>query len=253
MNNHGVKEGVARGLSQACVYGLEVQKTMLQVHGKMLSLSCDKTMRLITRGMWESVLTSGVVYSTYFSIYNSLQWTPAAGSVAAFTTGLMKVPISNCMRTLQAGAAPSALKACKQIMKAKGVPGLYAGYPLSVLEDTIELDLRTRLYYSMKSWLPPELARQPPVCMALGSISGMIAAWCTTPCDSIRAIMAVQQASATTGSQPKNIGSIPTAVSLWKKGGVQAMYRGGTLRASSNAAKSALFFLFLEVLQNHLP
>lgn len=242
----GIDEGLARGLSQMCVYCLETQKTIMQVNGKQMAqaLPLPKLVRLLTKGMLESVCTSSLVYGAYFSIYNSFNGHFLAGPVAALGTSLMKVPISNSMRILQAGAAPTFIGAGKKIMRAKGVKGLYSGFPVSLLEDTLELDFRTRLYLLLKNTLPLDLAHNPTVSLAIGCFCGMTAAWITTPCDTVRTMLAVH--SKNTGSK---VTSMDAARLILRSGGIKGLYRGGTLRATSNGLKSAIFFMILEILQ----
>lgn len=240
----GLREGVARGLSQACVYCFEAQKTILQVYGKIPNVPAKKLFEMMTKGMVESAATSSVVFGSYFTVYHSIGsqniW---AGPVSAFATSFIKIPISNSMRLLQAGLADNVLDAGRKIVRAKKVRGLYGGYATSLCEDIIEFDLRTRMYNAVRGKVATKDQTNPQLGMLIGGMVGMIAAWVTTPFDTIRAHIAVDAAS-----KGKKRCIISTSRHLWNQGGVPAFYRGATIRAVSNAIKSALFYMFFEAL-----
>lgn len=241
----GLREGIARGLSQACVYVFEAQKTVLQVYGKLPNQTAIRMIEMMTKGMMQSATTSSIVFGSYFTVYHTVGpsnlW---AGPVSAFATSFIKIPISNSMRLMQAGLAENVVDAGRKIVKAKSVRGLYGGYATSLMEDIIEFDLRTRMYNAIKQHMTKNKeSMHPQMGMVFGGIAGMVAAWVTTPFDTIRAHIAVDAASTT---KRRCIAS--TAQHLWNQGGIPAFYRGATIRAISNAVKSALFFMFFEAL-----
>ena len=241
----GLREGIARGMSQACVYCYEAQKTMLQVYGTVPKMPPVQFIQVMSRGLVESVITSGVVFGSYFSVYNHMGMAnPFAGPIATLATSIIKTPISNSMRILQAGLAPNLVQATTKIIKAKSVGGLYSGYRTSIVEDMIEIDLRVRTYKILRETLATHTNVSPSLALGIGALSGMVTAWITTPFDTIRAHMAVDATS-----QTKNIGPIAQATKLIKKGGVRQLYNGATIRAVSNGVKSALFYMFFEMLQ----
>lgn len=239
----GLREGLARGLSQACVYCLEAQKTVLQIHGRMQSVPTKKFFDMMTKGMLTSATTSGIVFGSYFTVYHTIGANQVwAGPISAFTTSFIKIPISNSMRLLQAGLAKNVFDAGHKIVRAHRVRGLYRGYSASLLEDMIEFDLRTRMYNNIRGRLQGKDAH-PQFGMVMGGLVGMAVAWLTTPFDTIRAHMAVE---ATKAKKTHNV--LRTAQNLWKSGGIPALYRGAMIRALSNAVKSALFYMFFESL-----
>ncbi len=234
----GMREGLARGLSAACLYGLEAHKTMLQVHGR--GLSGANMLEMMVKGMFTSAITSSVVFGSYFSVYHSIG--PAnfwAGPVSAVATSVIKIPLSNTIRLMQAGLAKNVVDAGRKIVQARRVRGLYNGYTASVAEDIIEFDLRTRMYSGIRSRVPDQA--NPWTGLSIGAVVGMFAAWITTPFDTIRAHMAIEAAGLA-----KRRSVMKTAAHLYKTGGVSALYRGATIRAMSNAMKHALFFMFYE-------
>ncbi len=249
----GWVEGVARGLSQACVFCIDAKKTIGQVYGKKAP-KID-WVQLISKGMATSMVTSGMVFGAYYQVYNSIGpenlW---AGPCAALTTSIIKIPISNCMRLMQSGMATSPLHAAKTIYQAQRIRGLYAGYVVSLAEDIVEYDTRTRLYMKLKdtttnstALLDTEETRTIATVKGalLGSLAGVITSWATTPFDTIRTHLAVEAKQQTNHNKPAH----KIVVRIVKKQGIHGLYRGAVLRATSNAVKSAMFFMFVEALQ----
>lgn len=244
----GLREGIARGLSQACVYCFEAHKTALQLYGRVPNAPAKQVLEMLAKGMVQSASTSTIVFGSYFTVYHTIGaqniW---AGPCSAFVTSFIKIPISNSMRLMQAGLANSVLDAGRKIVRAKKVRGLYSGYGASLLEDIIEFDMRARMYSMLRNKITnngnSKDTVHPQLGMLLGGFVGMMAAWVTTPFDTVRAHIAVDAAS-----KGRKRCVLRTTQALWSQGGVPAFYRGATIRALSNAIKSALFYMFFESL-----
>lgn len=239
----GIREGVAKCVSQACVYSLESKKTLLQVHGKLPDIPLQVMWQRWANGILTSSLTSGIVFGTYFCVYNNLSDHIFAGPVAALATSVIKVPISNGMRLMQSGNARNLVHATKKIVQAHKVKGLYSGYRISLLEDVVEFDLRARLYKALRMMDP-----QPEIHSAMkgligGAISGAVTAGITTPFDTIKAHIAQDAAKPST-----NVCAVRVARALWKNEGIPGFFRGVEYRVASNMVKSALFFTVYELL-----
>lgn len=242
--SNGLREGVARCMSQACVYGLEARKTLLQVYGRVPKTSVSILCNQWIPGMLTSSLTAGCVFGTYFSVYNQLSPAWYAGTVSAVATSFVKIPISNGMRVMQAGAARNLVGACRRIVKLQSWRGLYTGYGVSLMEDIIEFDMRTRMYNHMtgvmrKNHWNDTLFRG----VGLGALSGSIVAGITTPFDTIRAHMAVDAAKSDKTCHPMKI-----ARHIVKTRGWTGLYKGMPMRVTANALKSAIYFTIFELI-----
>jgi|APGre2960657404_1045060.scaffolds.fasta_scaffold01056_7 hypothetical protein len=249
----GWQEGLARGVSQALTYAIEIQKTVEQVYGRGPQWTPGQWASNVGRGIWQSSLTAGFVYHAYFTIYNALYPSPWAGAVAAFATSVVKVPIGNCMRVLQATSAPTIVHIGVNMVRKRGPAALYSGYFLSLMEDVIEMDVRMRIYYALVG--PPDVATASPVTgLIVGSIAGSVAAAITTPFDTLRSQLAFMNNSGKhhpmTNGQYKPMTSIQVLGHICKKNGPLALYRGAHLRATSIGLKAALFFACLEGLKS---
>lgn len=225
----GFREGLARGISQALVYSIEAKKSLLQI-------CCaphvpPKRPLQVIRGMLESAITSAIVFGMYFTSYNHIgMMNPLAGPISSFLTSLVKIPISNGMRMVHVNKADSLLGAIKRIIKLNGSCGLYNGYGLYLLEDVIEFDMRTRLYTSFKT-------DNMVTNVGYGALSGMAAAYFTTPFDTIKANMTVH-----------NTNVVHACKNIISTSGIKGLYRGGTMRMYSNCIKYTMYFMMFELM-----
>jgi len=246
----GWQEGLARGVSQALTYAIEIQKTVEQVYGRGPQWTPGQWASNVGRGIWQSSLTAGFVYHAYFTIYNALYPSPWAGAVAAFATSVVKVPIGNCMRVLQATSAPTIVHIGINMVRKRGPAALYSGYFLSLVEDVIEMDVRMRIYYALVG--PPDAAAtaSPLTGLIVGSIAGSVAAAITTPFDTMRSQLAFMNNSGKHMTNGKPMTSVQVLGHICKNNGPLALYRGAHLRATSIGLKAALFFACLEGLKS---
>lgn len=240
-NGNGVIEGVARSASQACVYLLEFNKTQLQVYGHIPRYTPNELVGHLSKGIVSSTISAGFVYSAYFSIYNQFPNKAFAGVAATLVTSVIKIPIANSMRVLQTKNHPHVFSAGKSILKAQGIHGIYSGYSLSLVDDYFDMEVRLRIYSFLRN-LIPEKDMNPSLGLMMGAISGSIAAAVTTPLDTIRCHLAV----ASVNAKKKNM--FLTINHMMKTGGLPIFIRGIGYRASSNALRTALFYLFYEIL-----
>ena len=242
----GLHEGVARALSQACVYPIETRKTLLQVYGNVSHIRTPFTKWL--SGLSTSCLTSGIVFCTYFTIYNNMVPSPFATSTAAFVTSFLKLPLGNSMRLMQCGTSNNIIHAGKKLCKKDGIGGLYSGYSLCLIEDAIDMDLRLRLYNTFISAHSKKKQPLSPVILTVyGATAGAISCAITTPFDTIRARMCFNIAKNCTALD-RNAVHIGKMI-LFQEG-LRGFWKGASLRLTSNAVKSGLFFCFLNILEN---
>lgn len=256
----GINEGIARALSQACVYPIETRKTLAQVYGvahQQLRIRTPITTWI--NGLSTSCITAGIVFCTYFSIYNNLKPSPFATSAASFITSFIKLPFGNSMRLMQCGTSKNIIHAGSRLCEKEGVRGLYNGYGLCLIEDAIDMDLRLRLYNGMISVihknkknpntasLSAAPAPSPVVSTIIGATAGAISCGITTPFDTVRARMCFNTAKNCTVLD-RNAIHIGKMILLQE--GLAGFWQGASLRLASNAVKSGLFFCFLNILEN---
>jgi len=254
----GLKEGISRCISQSVVYGIERHKTQMQIYGSIKNIS----LRNFYIGCATSGCTAGLVFTTYFTVYNNILAhenpvvSAMAGTVAGLTTSFMKIPIGNSMRILHTGKANNIFNSAKLIYKTSGMHGLYKGYKLSLIEDIIEMDVRMRLYNYLTENVATcahantnaqaQFEKNLPLQTLLGGISGAFASGLTTPFDTLRAKMVYNQLDTVPKLQVPVRVPVPINVPSKLMGG---LYNGVQYRSLSNALKSGTFFLVYEILK----
>jgi len=253
--SHGFAEGAARAASQMLIYCIETLKIHQQIYGRLPAMSASQWAEHIGRGMLSSVVSSGLVFGAYYSAYNRLAASSShllsalAGPVSTVATSVIKIPMGNSMRLLQAGIGRNIVDSGSRIVRLHGFRGLYGGYALSVAEDAIEWDARERLYQSLKGHAV--FADLPPITVGvvLGALTGMFAAGITTPFDTLRSQIAYRSSGAAAGGAAQ-LGAIMRDISAAAGGNVPAaLFRGARYRMLSCGVKSGLFYAILEAIR----
>jgi len=229
LDSPGVKEGVARAISQAVVYYIDSRKTILQLIDTSQIGKSVKSIQYVLGGAAWSSITAGASFYSYFCVYNTIPDTVYRGCISSITASVFKIPMGNCMRLIQSGqlSRPCLFSACKTILKKNKIKGLYSGYLLNLIEDIIEIDMRVRLYKKLEcNGLP---------CHFAGIVAGMTTAFVTHPFDTLKTRLAL--GDALFPRETKNILSI-----------AGSLYQGASMRMISNGVKSCMFFAIIDAL-----
>ena len=240
----GALEGLAKGLSNAISYGIDSRKTLYQLHGFVPKLPRKQLVARWTSGLASSCSLIGLIYFSYYNVYNRMlltQFAPCAGQVSALVISGMKLPIYNGMRVMQSAKANSIASGCMTMYKASSpcsVKNVYKGYGFSLLEDMIEMDLRTRLYNKFRN-----AKKTLPFNASIGTLASATAAAVTTPFDNVRLHMCVGNKS----TKPLHV-----CMDLLRERGVRGLYKGVAMRVTSNVVKNSSFFVIFELLKEHL-
>lgn len=243
-SKEGNEEAIARSLTQMVLYPLEALKINMQIkkNPKKIYLKAP-----LTRGIIASTVTTGISYGTYFNIYN--KWNQLmdgnilnilAPVIASVGSSVIRVPIGNGMRNIQAGLYPTLTSAIKGIITNKGVQGLYQGYVPMLLEDMIEMELKIKAYQYLTKCFIIERPITPAEGVCIGAISGSWGAYWTTPFDVLKTHMAIQKNKSNT---------LDAFVTIWKDDGIRAFGRGWSIRVIQQALKTGVFFGFMEILR----
>lgn len=228
-NNGGFREGISRCLSQMTTYPFESHKIKLQVYG-------HSSKRISFNGIYQSSITSGIIFSLYYTIYNKLQGNPLASTISSVITSFIKIPIGNCMRLLQLNTEKTnIIKCAKAIILMKGFKGLYSGYTLSICEDVIEHNIRNTIYDFGKV-----IIQEPITNMIIGCFAGSFAAGITTPFDTMK--------SKLINDNSCKINIFNMIYNIHKTKGIKSLYAGCSIRTLSNATRYGMYYIFLEMI-----
>jgi len=227
----GTREGIAKSLSNALAYGVDSRKTLYQFHGFIPTLPKDLLIKRWFNGITTSSFTAGFVYYLYYSVYNRLITTPYAGPLSALATSFIKLPISNSIKIMQLARVDNLIEGFKYLGKSKT---LYSGYALSLIEDTIELDIKNRLYNTFKK------NNSIFYNILVGTCSSSVASAFTTPFDNVR----LQMCTGGLNDKPLTIFK-----NLLK---TNSMYKGAKFRVLSNMTKNMSFFFIFEFIKLYM-
>jgi hypothetical protein len=240
---HGQNAALARVASQLLIHNFERRKIRHQLSGTKPTMHTSKPLvgNSFTNVLLPSSCLSGVVFLTYFSIYNtmSLSHHPFIRSMAnpfsTLCTSFLKIPLGNTMRLLQSGNASSICGAVKQLYTRGKMKGLYKGYRLALVEDTIEMGIRNKIIETFKS-------DDPSVNIGLGMVACTLASGITMPFDTLRLHICLHNAT--------NVCAKKMLCELIKPNPF-ILYRGVHMRATSTAVKSMSYFAIYELLEKH--
>lgn len=152
---HDVVAGaMARAASQSTIHPLDTMKVRMQTgamqgaaKGAALSLNAAaREVASLYRGVVSAATGAGVIIGAYFAFYSTTkrflrqrttmgegQMAFVSGGVAAVGSGVVKVPIAVCIRSVQAGVYPNVVAAARSITGAAGVPGLFTVRPRALI------------------------------------------------------------------------------------------------------------------------
>lgn len=217
------------------------------------------------RGLYTGVCGAasgaGIIIGTYFAFYSTAkqalrQHTDmstgqigfVSGSVAAIGSGVVKVPLAVCIRSVQAGVYHNVFDAASQIKAQAGVRGLFTGFSPTLLEDVPDMAVKFAVYESLRPLHARVFGGRAPntvedLCM--GGLAGVMSAAVTTPLDVIKTRMMCSASSR------------PTVMSAFRdvmntNEGPKALLRGLGPRCLSNGLNSAIFFCFFETIRQFI-
>jgi hypothetical protein len=139
------------------------------------------------------------------------------------------------MRLLQSGNASSICGAVKQLYTRGKVKGMYKGYRLALIEDTIEMGIRNKIIETFR-------CDDPSVNIGIGMFACTLASGITMPFDTLRLHICLHHAS--------NVCAKKMLCELIRPNPF-ILYRGVHMRAASSAVKSMSYFAIYELLEKH--
>ena len=229
----GVAQGMARCLSMMATHPFEKSKIHLQVHGMATGLCL--------RGIFQASFTSGLVYATYFGLYESMEDNPWAATLSSLFTSFIKIPLHNSIRVFYIMPTARTIFDCtKAIFRQNGIKGIYTGFRVNVIEDIIETNIRDNLYDRIKhqekgSWQN----------VLYGAFCGSLGAALTTPFDTLKSNLVY-----TASQRYSQLPFTQAILGIYQeKGGLLGLYRGVHLRALSSSLRYTVFYCLLLALE----
>ncbi|XP_022961712.1 mitochondrial carrier protein CoAc1-like [Cucurbita moschata] len=151
----------------------------------------------------------------------------------------------------------------KKVVKHEGVRGFYKGNGASVARIIPYAALHFMTYEQYRCWILnnyPSLGTGPHIDLLAGSVAGGTAVLCTYPLDLARTKLAYQVTDTRTRSglgsyhtRPVYNGIKDVLTSVYKAGGVRALYRGVGPTLTGILPYAGLKFYIYEKLKSHVP
>ncbi|WIA33401.1 hypothetical protein OEZ86_006535 [Tetradesmus obliquus] len=285
---HDVVAGaMARAASQSTIHPLDTMKVRMQagsMPGKAsqqaaaassassaskpgsssMSLNLQRGLTEVAslyKGVVSAATGAGIIIGAYFAFYSTskrflrqnTEWKDGqiafvSGGAAAIGSGVVKVPIAVCIRSVQAGVYPNVVQAARSITNAAGVRGLFTGFLPTLLEDVPDMAVKFAVYETLRLTHRSLAADRLPSTLedlVMGGFAGAAAAAATTPLDVVKTRM-----MCTASSRPTLLGAARSV--LAEGDGAKAFFRGVGPRALSNGLNSAVFFCFFEAIRRVL-
>ncbi|KAF6261240.1 mitochondrial carrier [Scenedesmus sp. NREL 46B-D3] len=283
-----VAGAMARAASQSTIHPLDTMKVRMQAgsmpgkssqpaaaaaasSGSSAKVGNSSTSLSLQRGLTEvaslykgvvsAASGAGIIIGAYFAFYSTskrflrrkTEWKEGqiafvSGAAAAVGSGVVKVPIAVCIRSVQAGVYPNVVQAARSITQAAGARGLFTGFLPTLLEDVPDMAVKFAVYETMRlTHRSLASERQPSTLedLFMGGFAGAAAAAATTPLDVVKTRM-----MCTASSRPTLLGAARSVLAEGE--GLKAFFRGVGPRALSNGLNSAVFFCFFEAIRRVL-
>ena len=262
---------VISGTSTLALHPLDTVKTMLQASqgGTILSVFKDAA-KLGRRGLYKGIIpaTAGAASSQGFRVgvfeavklgtkvllpsIPDLQVQTIASGMGSFIGTAVRIPCEVLKQRLQAGQYTSVWTATSAVMKRDGVSGLFRGSAATLSREIPFYVIGMVAYEQFKkaalAWSREKRGRDLDTLetVALGALSGAVAAALTTPFDVLKTRLMTQAV----GAQSVTIRQL--AAKLVKEEGPGVLFKGALPRALWIAPVGAMNFAGYELAKNAL-
>lgn len=261
--------GVSRSLAQATIHPIDTIKVRMQATDTVKEVfKVKKTNPLgrmvqgvpsLYKGCGSAACCAGIIIAAHFAFYGTTSKylkentdMPVgsvafiAGGVGAFGSCFLKIPMAVCIRSVQANVYPNVFVAAKQITKGAGARALYTGMLPALLEDIPDTAVKFASYEMLRATHSKVTGKGRTEAsiqedLAMGGLSGALAAAATTPFDVVKTRMMCTAAKRPT--------LMSASMEVWKMGGVKPFFTGVVPRAVSSGMNSAIFFMFFEAIR----
>ena len=157
------------------------------------------------------------------------QFVCAAGAMIACS--VVMIPGEVIKTRMQAGVATSLIGGITQTLKDSGIGGLFAGYYATLVRDIPYTMLELGLYENIKTiirkyYKTEQLSQKDELFAA--AVTGGITGFITTPLDLVKTKLMVQTSGAAGGYG----GVIDALTSIYKQGGIEALFVGSSARVA---------------------
>jgi hypothetical protein len=186
----------ARGTAQTFLHPIDVARTRLQAKGVTMVF----TPQTFVKGIGPQCILAFPAGALQFAAYEftkskfALMGLPGAGQellsamCGALAASVVRVPQEVLKQRVQADIYPNALVGLRTILAEWGPMGLYKGYTATILRD-VPWNALSFMFFAQEKQLFTKMTGEKPTTeqnLALGAVSGMLAAVIMTPVDVVK-------------------------------------------------------------------
>jgi len=218
----------------------------------------DRGARKLYSGVLTNLASSAPISAIYTSTYEAVKglllprvgertWVAhcVAGGMSSVATSAVYTPTECIKSRVQAGVYGSSFQALVSVVRKEGPLTLYRGLPAVLLRNVPQSVVKFFAYEQMKGAVRAASGREalePHEILACGGVAGAMAAFFSTPFDTIKTRMQTQM-----GAQQVSLAR--TCSALLQQEGVKGLYRGILPRVTIYLTQGALFFASYELLK----
>lgn len=186
----------ARGTAQTFLHPIDVARTRLQAKGVTMVF----TPQTFVKGIGPQCILAFPAGALQFAAYEftkakfALMGLPGAGQellsamCGALAASVVRVPQEVLKQRVQADIYPNALVGLRTLLADWGPMGLYKGYTATILRD-VPWNALSFMFFAQEKQLFTKMTGEKPTTeqnLALGAVSGMLAAVIMTPVDVVK-------------------------------------------------------------------
>ena len=186
----------ARGTAQTFLHPIDVARTRLQAKGVTMVF----TPQTFVKGIGPQCILAFPAGALQFAAYEftkakfALMGLPGAGqellsaTCGALAASVVRVPQEVLKQRVQADIYPNALVGLRTLLAEWGPMGLYKGYTATILRD-VPWNALSFMFFAQEKQLFTKMTGEKPTTeqnLALGAVSGMLAAVIMTPVDVVK-------------------------------------------------------------------
>lgn len=162
-------------------------------------------------------------------------------STAACVAEMFTFPIDTTRVRMQVQGATGGgmMGTARSVISTQGPSAFYQGIPPAMLRQFVQCGVNLALYLPIRNALGADRDHSLVKKGAAGATSGATGALCAVPCDQVKVRMQADVKQTLMGGAPRYASTSHAFQSIWKEGGITALYRGTVPTCGRSAALHA--------------
>ena len=243
----------ARGTAQTLLHPIDVVRTRLQAKGVQMTFSANTFVKGVAPQFVLAFPAGAIQFAAFEFTKAKLAVAGITGAGQEFLGGMagalaasiVRVPQEVLKQRVQADIYPNALAGFKTLMSTEGPRGFYKGYTATVSRD-VPWNALSFMFFGQAKGLFTKMTGEKPTTeqnLALGALSGMLAAVIMTPVDVVKTRLMTGGATG---------GIVGTFNAIIKEEGAATLMKGVVPRVAFLAPLAAMMLSLYEAYARQL-